>query len=356
MNTPVSTNPDTPVAYRAQLRTKQKGMTLIEVMIAITISLILLAGVLQIFIGNKQTYLVQDAVARLQESGRFAVKFLTKDLRMAGFMGCASISSDITPTNMADVDGDGVADTVAGFAGDGLQGWESSDLPVAISDTQNLAVGTAVGTVLAGTDIISIKRASDTGVRLAGNTVPTNANIQIDPTTGAGMFSPDDILFISDCTHADIFAVNSVSGGTGILTISHSTAVNTGNFISTYDTDAEVMRMINTVYFVGNNDKGVPSLFRVDMGNAGALTTQELVEGVEDMQISYGEDTDGDRTANLYRDADTVTDWTQVISVRISLNIRTIEDNVATITDGTYNDNRLRRTFTTTITIRNRVV
>ncbi|MBN4079491.1 PilW family protein [Beggiatoa alba] len=345
----------TPTAYFGR---RQKGMTLIELMIAVTLSLILLAGVLQIFIGNKQTYRVQDAMARVQESGRFAVKFLVKDLRMAGFMGCASINSiNNPPTNMVDLDNNGVPDTISGFIGDGLQGWESTQLPVPISDTQNLVIGTTVGTVLAGTDILSIKRASDTGVRLTGNMTTMNANIQLLTATVNGMFSAGDILMISNCENTDIFAATNVSGGAVTTTIAHSNAVNIGNFLTTpYGQDAEVMRMVNTVYFVGNNTRGVPSLFRQDMGNGGVFTTQELIEGVDDMQISYGEDTDGDRTANLYRDADTVTDMRQVVSVRISLVLRSIENNVATSVDATFGDRRLRRTFTTTVAIRNRVV
>lgn len=358
MNTPFSANHRAPTICRIQSRrSRQTGMTLIELMIAITLSLILLAGVLQIFIGNKQTYRVQDAMARLQENGRFAVKFITKDIRMAGFMGCASINSiDSPPSNIADVDGDGAADTVSNFTGNGLQGWESSSLPVTISNTQSLTVGTTVGTVLAGTDSINVKRGSDTGVRLSGNMTTVNANIQMLASTVNGMFSADDILMITDCENSDIFAANNVSNGATTTTIAHSNAVNIGNSLSTtYGSDAEVMSMVNTVYYIGNNTKGTPSLYRLEMGNAGAFTTQELIEGVEDMQISYGEDTDGDRTANLYRDADSVADMRQVVSVRIALTIRSIEDNVATAT-ATVADNRLRRTFTTTITIRNRVV
>ena len=344
-------------AFTTETRAQQKGMTLIELMIALTLSLILMAGVLQIFIGNKQTYNVQDAMARLQESGRFAMRFITKDLRMAGFTGCASINSAINPTNIADIDGDGIADPVANFTGNGLQGWESDDLPVALSSTVSLSTGTALGNVLAGTDIVSIKRASDTGVRLTGNMNVVNANIQLLTATVNGMFSANDILMVSNCESADIFAANNVSGGATTTTIAHSNSVNIGNNLSAlYGTEAEVMRLVNTAYYVGNNAAGVPSLFRRDMGNAGVIVQQELVEGVEDMQISYGEDTDGDRTANLYRDGDTVTNWTQVISVRVSMIIRSIEDNVSTVTDATYNDRRLRRTFTTTITIRNRVV
>lgn len=55
---------------------KQRGLTLMEVMVAITISLILLAGVMQIFLGSRQTYRMQDGLARLQENGRFAMDFI----------------------------------------------------------------------------------------------------------------------------------------------------------------------------------------------------------------------------------------------------------------------------------------
>jgi len=338
----------------------QRGMTLIEVMISITISLILLAGVMQIFSSNKETYRVQDAMARIQEGGRFAVNFLTKDLRMAGYMGCNSINTQSAPpVNMADIDGDNIADTVADFTGDGLQGWEYSELPVNISATQSL---TDVD-VVANTDIISIKRADDTGVRLTGNMATVNANVQLDALTANGRFAADDILVISDCEKTDIFAANNVSNGAVTTTIAHSNAVNTGNFLSkTYGTDAEVMSLVNTVYYIGTNAAGEPSLFRMEMGNAGVLTAQELVEGVEDMQISYGVDTDGDRTANVYLDADAINpvasgmDMSEVVSVRIALTLRTLDDRVATTVDANNNDRRLRRTFTTTVTLRNRVV
>ncbi len=337
-------------------RTGQQGMTLIEVMISVTISLVLLAGVLQIFASNKETYRVQDAMARVQEGGRFAIRFLTKDLRMAGYMGCTSINSQNSPpVNMADINNDGVADIVADFTGDGLQGWESSQLPIVLSDTQDLTSTEAT----ASTDIISIKRAADTGARLTSNLTSVNANIRLDTVTASGMFEADDIMLITDCEKTDIFAATSVANGAGTTIVVHSNAVNTGNNLSkVYAADAEVMSLINTVYYVGPNATGEPSLYRQELGNAGVLSTQELVEGVEDMQISYGVDTDGDRTANVYVDADNAlaADMRLVVSVRVALTLRTLDETVATTISPGFSDRRLRRTFTTTVTLRNRVV
>lgn len=62
-----------------------RGVTLIELMISMAISLILLLGVISIYVTSKHSYVVQDGMARQQENGRFAVEMLTRDLRMAGF-------------------------------------------------------------------------------------------------------------------------------------------------------------------------------------------------------------------------------------------------------------------------------
>ena len=93
----------------------------------------------------------------------------------------------------------------------------------------------------------------------------------------------------------------------------------------------------------------------------------ELVEGVEDMQVSYGEDTDGDRTADVYRDANAVFDWSAVVSTRIHLLLRSNDNNLsvapmdyifngATVAGASLpaSDRFLRREFTATVTVRNR--
>jgi len=64
----------------------QGGLTLIEIMVALLIGAFLLAGVIQIFIANKQTYRVQENLSRIQENGRFAVDYLSRYIRMAGYV------------------------------------------------------------------------------------------------------------------------------------------------------------------------------------------------------------------------------------------------------------------------------
>jgi type IV pilus assembly protein PilW len=296
----------------------------------------------------------------LQENGRFAMHFITKDLRMAGYMGCAG--KMMSPKNLADYypppNGDGVADVAANFSGAGIEGFQTSDLPISLTDTINLTSSS----VVPGTDIVRITGASTVGARVSGNTSQVDANVKLDMSDANGMFEQNDYLFISDCEKADIFVATGVSSNAGIITIPHATEANIppdgptteNNLSKNYQSDAEVYKFTNTTYYIGYNDAGEHALFRQTLANAGSINIEELVEGVEDMQFLYGEDSDGDGTPNRYIDSAIVADWNNVVSVRIELQVRSIEDNVAAKLTA-FNDHRLRRTFTTSIAIRNRV-
>ena len=68
----------------------QPGFSLIELLVAVTISLFVLAGVGVVMVSSRTSYETQNFNARLQENARFAVQFLSYDLRMAGYWGCAT--------------------------------------------------------------------------------------------------------------------------------------------------------------------------------------------------------------------------------------------------------------------------
>lgn len=86
---------------RAEARTSrslgQAGLSLVELMIAITLGLIIIFAVLYVFAGNRASYLHQQSLSHVQESGRFALELLNRDIRMAGFIGCGSLRT-VTPT------------------------------------------------------------------------------------------------------------------------------------------------------------------------------------------------------------------------------------------------------------------
>jgi type IV pilus assembly protein PilW len=108
------------------------------------------------------------------------------------------------------------------------------------------------------------------------------------------------------------------------------------------------------------NGSGLPALYR---------NNQELVEGIENIQVLYGEDNNNDNTADSYVPAGTAgLTMDNVVSIRISLVAFTIDDNVATqaipytlfgdtVTPAAppLGDRRIRRVFTSTIALRNRL-
>ena len=131
-------------------------------------------------------------------------------------------------------------------------------------------------------------------------------------------------------------------------------------------------------YYIGDNGRGpggetYPSLYRtiIAPGVALAESQQELFEGVERMHILYGVDTSGNGVPDSYVSsgaaplsaADPAGNWASIVSVRISILVRTVDQHgrdidtnvyqVNNIPVGPLNDNRRRRVFTTTATVRN---
>jgi len=306
------------------IRPQQTGLTLIEILVAMVISLILMAGVLQIFQANKQSFRVQESLSLIQENGRTAMRILSEDLRMAGFWGCRSRDINIT---------DNLDNTSAGYVNLLMNG--------GVSGTNGTGTGITP-------DSITIEGARSTGLTLSAAMPTTAAALLL--TSGAGLQQGDTML-VTDCVRGDILQITNANPATS-NTIVHNSGgtVSPGNSTSSlsriYNTDAMVFQARQTTYsIIADPDSGEPSLFRTEGGGV-----VELVEGIEDMQIEYGELLDAINGTMRYVPADAGgLDMNQVRSVRITLTARSTATNVAVGGDG-----RLRRTFSNTISIRNR--
>lgn len=66
-------------------RHKQKGLSLVELMVALALGMVLMAGFVQVFMSVRSTYAVNEASSRMQENGRFALEFISQHARMAGY-------------------------------------------------------------------------------------------------------------------------------------------------------------------------------------------------------------------------------------------------------------------------------
>lgn len=324
------------------------GFSLVEIMVALTLSLLLLGAILQIFISAKASYRMNSGLARVQETGRFATEILAGDIRMAGYQGCMTLDQ-ITPN------------VIVKNPPSELLLYDPANI---LRGQNNLASGNTLGAIV-GSDSLSILRASPTAAHLTGNMSADNANIQIDGNPAG--FEANDILMITDCADADIFRASSVSNSTNTVTIAHASNVNTSNRLSkAYQDDARLMAFESATYFVRDtnrdNEVGDPiyGLYRQPLNG----TPVELVAGVEDMQVLYGEDTNADGSVDSYANAGAVADFTNVLSIRLALLVSSVApattqadtatypllDETADPADGRY----LRKVFTLTATTRNR--
>jgi type IV pilus assembly protein PilW len=326
-------------------------------MVAITISVLLLAGLIQIVAGNKQTYKVQDAMARVQENGRFSLHFLSKDIRMAGFMGCSNPSGGLNVNNNVEpadfTNADTVDAAVGGFDGaNAIQGYSYTGTLTTELSAMGLTSGSNEGDLVDDTDILFIRRATSCpgGAVVSHNNNSATMFIEDNSTCG---IQQNDIVMISNCQTADIFGVTNDTSTGQANNITHAANLNISPQLANgYGADSFIYLMKSEVYFIGVGASGQPALFKSEL-RVGDVVKNELVEGIEDMTILYGEDRDNDGAADTYVDAASVLVMDNVVSLRITMGIRSLEDNIATATNN--GDRRIRRTFTTTIGIRNRM-
>ena len=328
---------------------RTSGLSLVELLVAIAIGLLVVAGVVQVYVSAKQAYRATEALARVQEAGRFAISALVRDIRMAGFTGCPAPGSG-NITNIADLDGDGNPDS----------GYDLTPSN-AVSVQDEVTSGPAVP----GTDTITIRYASSEMVPVVstGNATST-AEVKI-PANPYG-WSAGDVIVVTDCERADIFGATTVSSGAGVVTIAIAAANNTQPRLSKdYGTRALAMRVLSRTYYVGNTGRtdagGQPiyALYRQD----GGAPPVELVEGVQGMEISVALDTDGDGSADTRSNTPGAVPADQIVAVTVNLWVQSLLDHVVesprsfSVGSETVNpsDNRLHLVFTATAGLRNRL-
>ena len=408
---------------------KQLGMTLIEVMISMSLGLIILAGLGYSYLAARNTYREQDALARMQEGARLAFDVLSKDIHMAGFTGCsAALSPANNPTGTATADWyqyfDNNTNTSKLTGTYFLSGYENhQEATIAFNSATNYLstfpadatyknnVAGVTGFVSQG-DVLLVKHVDPSQQYIVSTGAPANPLVlNVAPNN----FTKGQTLIGANC----------YSGAGGIEIFTDSCNPCTGNQLAYTSTNALATTLANSVvyplsanaYFICRPSSDPtqtwttptgyactnttdPALYRVSLSATGTLSTQELVEGVQDMQISYALDTDGDLIPNCYVvasdiskpftaaftrnnvtcPAPTVTGgitWNNVLGVRISLLMvsRSTETGITTEEqvykldingDGYINpagsslletvtptDNLLRKVFTTTVMMKN---
>lgn len=405
----------TPGASRLASRVSQRGVSLIELMVAITIAMLVTLGLIQIFGASRASSQMQEGLSRVQENGRFITQQMQRQFRMVGYSGCAAdserVKNDTSVNHMLNASTGLVASEyrfqrpVEGFT------VGTSTTPSELTDEAADLVG--------NNDALVLRTVGEQGIpvfsrRLNGNdlwvTIP--AVVQAPDVIAAG--NVPAIYALENCVRADFFeaSINSsqltayglgglnvynptdggpwsaLAAGKSLLDTLVATGTITGVAAAPRELDYELHRAEYAAFYIKNNAEGVPSLYVRRFERTGDPTSlgaaEELVSGVDGMQLRFGFDDSAeiDGTVDEFLTAEGVIGaatteaeedarWRRVLSIRVALLLRSEQRAgvSGTESDGSTartfdllgvtvtppNDGRMRQVYETTIAVRNRI-
>jgi type IV pilus assembly protein PilW len=312
---------------------------MVELLIATALGLLLTLGVTQIYLSGNETYRQTQGLAHAQESTRFVSAVLSPDLRTAGSFGCiAEMGMPLDQVVDNRLNGGLIVPLTQA-----LQGWEYTGTgpgdsitlagALATPGAGNWASGTAganlpaelVGSVVTNSDVIIVNAMTPIGVPVnAAN--PQNGN-SINLAGNSGIEVNRIILAtLGDCSEGELFQKSNNANSSSItMAGGNVTPGNNGNnFNLAYEPQSRAYEFTSMAYYIGQGTNGEPALFRRLM--TPLQPPQELVSGVETLQILYGENSVGTNAADAYLPADEVTDWENIVSVRFSVMTRSPDE------------------------------
>lgn len=345
---------------RFQKKHNQQGMTLIELLVAIAIGAILLAGLASIFFNSSRSQRELSRSGELIENGRYAVNILENELRHVGYYGQFYDIGDSTgtlpdpcTTTLSDIE-DNMVQPLSGYTAPDastradVSGTSCDDLGLLVDDN-----------LVPGTDVLVVMRASTE----TSNTSTINGEVYLE---------------------ANALEINMFIGNGSAPT---STLEKYPTKPTATD-DAEIRPFIVHTYFVapcviGNNADGtcdgsedyMPTLKRLELSSKADdavpdIVITPLVEGIEKFLVEYGIDDNpatvddvtgepGDGIPDLYVAEPTTAQWPNVITARVHILARTTEASddhtddkqyeLAGLTYGPYNDAFKRHVFVTEV-------
>lgn len=348
------------------LSSRQAGVSLVEVMIALALGLIVSVGALSLMLGNRQANRTTESLSRVQEGSRVAFELMSRDLRSAGINACNGGVSRVM--NLLRDPGTRWWSEWTG----GLRGFAGTDASGAV------LIGTAEGQRVSGTDLMEVMHGSSTAfpvkahntgsadATLSGLTVPAYSIAMERPGGQSHSFVTGDLVVACDYVDSAIFQITGVnadahsiahaaaSGEPGNCSASLGFRLNCAtSSVKTLPPGALVMRLEPVAWYVGYNgrtgsESSPTSLYRISVRGDGAgnavATREEVIEGVTAMTVAYMFDED-------YRSVAQVSDWSRVTGVEITLTIQSPESGTTTGSSMT----RLQRTVSHVVNLRNRV-
>ncbi|MGH8527842.1 MAG: PilW family protein, partial [Gammaproteobacteria bacterium] len=266
-------------------RSRMCGFNMVELMVAMAIGLVLSGAGITVYVNTRTTIDVNQAVSRLQENARYAIDELTRDLRLSGYWGHNNSAEYVdNRTNQSGA--------LPGPTGDCLAGWYNDlDNRVQGLDDTNDTWTTCIpdASYSPGGDVLAMRF--------------------VDPTPIAAIDLKDNTQYLrSGRNWGQLF---------------------TGTVPPT--TPGQNYRVASRAYYVRpftTAGDGIPALVRVvQPDTGGALQSEVVISGVENLQVQYAVDndawnTDGYGSVDQYLNGDGAVTWSQVEAVRLWVLVR----------------------------------
>jgi prepilin-type N-terminal cleavage/methylation domain-containing protein len=309
---------------------QQRGFSLVEMMVAMLISLIIMGGILSLYTDIRDVQRVSEDQIQVVSNARFVIDTIAYDLRHAGVFGGTNL-----PTTIKCYKGDPNCPTaLTTAAGDCETRWYLDiTVPIFASEAVNPYTTCPITSHKSNTDLLVVRYADS-------NPVATASLVASTPYVRSNYQAGE--LFI----------------GTAPPVIPDDTSALTNNHL-----------LVSRAYYVSDftdyAGDGIPSLRRVDLVAGPAVQDQLILPGVENLQIQFGVDTDKDRSVDQYVNADQVPDWTKVYSARVWVLVRGERVDNAVDTSATFsiagnnvsfgNDGYRRLLMSSVINLRNMI-
>ena len=341
-------------------RISQRGLSLVELMISITIGLLILSALATLFVNQSRTRTELDKSNRLIDNGRYAMEVLSENLQLAGFYGEGELTvaptildpctSNLSTPNLGEL---------RNAVGLHVLGYDAANVSATLGSPP---CGLAAANLKAGSDILVLRRADTTAVAAAA-AINGRHYIQLSScnnTTEPASFVIDTATANYNLHKYDCVAV------------------------------ADVRRLVVQTYYISPDNTsgdGIPTLKvrELDPAGTGVFITTPLVEGIEYLQVEYGidgdnnadgvmDDINGDSVVNV-SDKDGAADsyvttcvdatcWSNVVSVKLNIIARNTETTAGYTNNSTYtlgqagtfgpfNDHYKRRVYTQIIRLIN---
>jgi type IV pilus assembly protein PilW len=275
------------------------GFSLIELMVALTLSLLILMSLSTIYLAASKNHLSEAALQNIQQNARIAFQLIQGAIRIAGNVGCAALQDDF---------------------------------PVTTSEPYNITKNNRIhdyrgSEIKGGTDAFTVRYAD----AVSGLLIEPMQLANIIHMTGFPKIKAGDVLLISDCETAEMITVEQVSSSNDETQI----IMTDKNLTKVYKENAEVSVFEMNAFYIGKTDrkdsKGAP-IYALYMKDKASHKT-ELVEGISEMQIRYVVLQNGGISEER---SEEVNDWSAVVGVSLQLVFESLNDFSLKKTGYTY--------------------